>query len=43
MEVAVDDARFKSENIGGVVGAAARGHRRETNDRGHCDHRRELV
>ena len=43
MELAVDDARFESENIGGVVGAAARGHRIETNNCGHCDNRRELV
>ena len=43
MELAVDDACFESGNIGGVVGAAVRGLRIETNSRGHCDHRRELV
>ena len=42
MELAVDVACFESENVGGVVGAAARGHRIETNNCGHCDHRREL-
>ena len=43
MEFAVDDANVESENIGGVVEAAGRGLRIETNSRGHCDHRRELV
>ena len=43
MELAVDDARFESENIGGVVEAAARGHRIETNSRGNCNHRRASV
>ena len=43
MELAVDDANVESEHIGGVVEAAARGHRIETNSRGHCDHRRELA
>ena len=47
MELAVDDACFESGNIGGrnggVVGAAVRGLRIETNSRVHCDHRRELV
>ena len=46
VQLAVDDANFESENIGGAVEAAGRGHRIETNSRGHCNcsnHRRASV